>query len=72
MLMGDDLVYWSVSAANQERGRRTIRLRHPCQCGANDWRARNGVDPRYASEYNPGEYVEFTCTNCGFAFEEQS
>jgi hypothetical protein len=65
-------VYSSVAEANRQRGGRTITMRHACRCGGNEWRARNGVDPKYASEYNPGEYVEFTCTQCGYSFEEQS
>ena len=65
-------VYDSVYDANRQRGRKTTSMRHPCRCGANAWYARNGVDPRYASEYNPGEYVYFTCSECGHSFEEQS
>jgi hypothetical protein len=28
------------------------------------------VDERYRSEYNPGEYVDFICTNCGFTDQQ--
>ena len=64
-------VEWSVMEANRQRAGRTITMRHPCRCGANDWHVRNGIDEQYRSQYNPGEYVEFTCTNCGYSFQEQ-
>jgi hypothetical protein len=70
-MYGDDLVHWSVAEANRQRGGRSSRG-PACQCGNDLWRARNGVDERYRSQYNPGEYVEFTCTNCGYSYEEQS
>lgn len=69
--MNDDLVYWSVAEANRQRGSRIVSIPQ-CVCGSTEGRARNGVDPKYASRYNPGEYVEFTCAHCGQSWEEQS
>ena len=64
-------VEWSVMEANRQRAGRTTTLKHPCKCGTNEWRVLNGIDEQYRSQYNPGEYVEFTCTNCGYYFQEQ-
>ena len=70
--MSDSLVYWSVAEANRQRGGRTVKI-PPChQCGHNEGRAMNGVDPQYASQHNPGEYVQWTCGQCGYSWDEQS
>jgi hypothetical protein len=69
--MNDDLVYWSVAEVNRRRGAVSKPMGMKCPSGHDNWRARNGVDPKYKSQYNPGEYVEFTCADCGYSFEEQ-
>lgn len=62
----------SVYLANVERGNRTFTGQACPNCQQREWHARNGIDSRYRSQYNPGEYVEFTCAGCGYSYEEQS
>ena len=67
-----DLVYWSVNEVNKQNAGRTKPLNYPCpQCGEDEWSAYYGVNPLYASQYNPGEYVEYTCSKCGYSYESQ-
>lgn len=67
-----DLVYWSVGEVNRQNKGRTWQLGScPC-CGENEWDLFWGVNPAYASKYNPGEYVEHTCINCGYSEEVPS
>jgi ribosomal protein S27AE len=66
-----DLVYWSVAECNRMHGR-TVKTRGELcpYCGADAWICRWGVNPDYRSEYNPGEYIQYTCTKCGYVGEE--
>jgi hypothetical protein len=68
--MSDDLVYWSVAEVNRKRGSASQPKGMKCPKGHDNWRVRNGIDPQYKSEYNPGEYVEYTCAECDYSFEE--
>ena len=71
-MLGDDLVAWSVAEVNRENQGRNKSIGTPCpSCGKDDWRAYHGIDSQYKSMHNPGEYVRFTCINCGYAFEDQ-
>ena len=69
--MNDDLVYWSVAKANQDaagqHGPKGMTCPH---CKSDDWRVYHGVDPQYASQYNPGEYVDFICVRCGYTDQQ--
>ena len=68
---GDDFVHWSVAEVNrQNAGQLGKPMNMRCRCGADNWRTFHGVDERYRSEYNPGEYVDFICTNCGFTDQQ--
>lgn len=66
-----DLVYWSVYEANRRNAGLTKSIRYACpKCGQDEWHVYHGVDEQYRSQYNPGEYVEFTCAHCGYSWEE--
>lgn len=66
-----DWVAWSVMEANRRNAGLAKPMRMPCpNCRTDLWRVYHGIDPQYRSGYNPGEYVEFTCVNCGYSFEE--
>jgi hypothetical protein len=63
----------SVYDANRLWGRDVKLHNIPCpRCQADAWQTRWGIDEQYASEYNPGEYCEFTCTQCGYSYEAAS
>lgn len=69
-MQGDDLVYWSVMEANRINAGRSLKQNVKCRrCGEDEWRIRHGVSEEYRSQYNPGEYIEFTCTKCGYSYE---
>jgi len=61
-----DLVYWSVNECNKKAFGKHKPMGRICpDCGMDDWEWRHGVDPEFASEFNPGEYVDFICVGCG-------
>ena len=70
----DDLVYWSVAEVNR-RNRllgnpgKPMKMKCP-QCGIDNWKVHHGVDSQYASQWNPGEYVNFICTGCGYTDQQ--
>lgn len=70
-MRGTDFFYWSILEANRRSAgcAKSLRCRCP-RCGDDSWQVYHGVDEQYRSQYNPGEYVEFTCTNCGYSWEE--
>lgn len=62
----DSLVYWSVAECNRTRGHIFKPHGENCpKCGKDNWRTFWGVNHEYRSEYNPGEYIQYTC-ECGF------
>lgn len=66
----DDLVHWSVMEANRLHGREIKKHGIRCSnCGSDGWQTSWGVKSEYRSQYNPGEYCEFTCANCGYSYE---
>lgn len=68
--MGMLSVRESVDLANALHGHEAKKHNSPCpRCHADLWRCRHGIDPKYKSEWNPGEYCEFTCVNCGYSWE---
>lgn len=63
----------SVYDANKLWGNDVKPHNYPCpRCGADQWKTRWGIADEYASQYNPGEYCEFTCNNCGYSYEMAS
>jgi len=65
------LVQWSVENVNETYGDIPIPLNEPCPCCGRDmWYRVWGIDPIYASEWNPGEYIKFICSKCGYSYEE--
>jgi|WetSurMetagenome_2_1015567.scaffolds.fasta_scaffold765301_1 hypothetical protein len=67
-----DLVAWSVMEVNRRNAGLAKPLRMNCpKCGIDLWTVYHGIDERYSSTYNPGEYVVFTCTGCGYQDEQQ-
>ncbi len=71
--MNHDLVYWSVAEVNRQNAGnppKKIGLRTCPTCEGDLWFTHHGVDPQFASEYNPGEYVDFICAKCGYTSHE--
>ena len=67
-----NLVYWSVTECNRKNAGRSKSVNRRCpECGEDNWYLYHGVDDRYRSEYNPGEYVRFTCAHCAYTEENQ-
>ena len=70
-LLGDDLVYWSVAEVNRRNAGQSKPLNMNCpRCATDSWKTFHGVDPQYKSEWNPGEYVDFICANCGYTEQQ--
>ena len=69
MMTVEDSVY-EVNRQNGNRGR-PMGMKCPSGCTDN-WRTHHGIDSRYASQYNPGEYVDFICTTCGYTDQQAS
>lgn len=70
--MRDRLVHQSVAQVNKENTGKVWNLGRDCQCGKDEWSLFWGINPIYASAYNPGEYIHYTCINCGYSYEEPS
>ena len=67
MKLGDDFVYWSVAEVNRQNSGQAKPMQMICpRCHTDHWRTWHGVDSQYASQWNPGEYVDFICANCGY------
>lgn len=63
----------SVYDANRLWGRDVKPHGYPCpRCGRDEWQTHWGIDEQYASQYNPGEYCQFTCVHCGYSYETRS
>lgn len=70
LLFGDELVAWSVARANDNAAGKTFERQEPClRCKKDKWSRRHGIKEEYRSQYNPGEYVVWTCVGCGFSEE---
>ena len=72
MIFMFDLVYQSVTEMNRRNAGIAKKINKLCpRCGIDLWYVRYGVDPQYRSQFNPGEYVAFTCACCGYQEEHQ-
>lgn len=59
-------VYRSVAECNLRYGQISKPHGENCpRCGQDNWRCFWGVNPAYRSTYNPGEYIQYTCAECG-------
>jgi hypothetical protein len=58
---------------NQKNGNSARPMGMICpHCQTDNWQTYHGIDSQYASQYNPGEYVDFICENCGFTDQQAS
>lgn len=63
----------SVYLCNVENGDRARPMGMQCPNSCPDsWRTHHGIDSQYASQYNPGEYVDFICASCGYTDRQPS
>lgn len=66
----DMITYESVAECNKLHGYVVKPHGETCpNCGKDQWRTRWGVNAEYRSEYNPGEFIQYTCV-CGFVGPE--
>lgn len=57
----------SVAKCNQLYGSQVKPHGETCpHCGKDSWRCFWGINSAYRSEYNPGEYIQYTCAKCGY------
>lgn len=63
----------SLDEVNRQNGNRSRPMGMNCPYGCPDsWRTHHGIDSQYASQYNPGEYVDFICADCGYTVQHPS
>lgn len=63
----------SVYQTNRDHSRDVFKLRSKCHnpaCDSHEFTCFWGISPLYKSEYNPGEYIQYTCIKCGWKGEE--
>ena len=70
MMSVEESVYLA-NVENYGKPPRSMNMRCPNAC-PDLWRTRHGISSEFASEYNPGEYVDFICAGCGFTDRQGS